>query len=149
MGMDTGGSGGGPSSEINVTPLVDVCLVLLIIFMVMTPKTIPEVSVRVPPDSKQKKPPSENSRSFIVGLNKDGGLLVNRNPIAGGRDQLAKEMETFLAAEQKKVIFVDFDDDASYGTAVEVLGLARKSGAEVLGIVSKKDKKVPDKLSDL
>ena len=53
MGMAAGNSGDEPSGEINVTPLVDVCLVLLIIFMVMVPKTIPEISVRIPPESKR------------------------------------------------------------------------------------------------
>ena len=145
MGMSAGGSGGGPSSDINVTPLVDICLVLLIIFMVMTPKTVPEVSVRVPPKSTKKTPPNPNARHFVVGLTKDGGVLVNRNPLTD-RDQLQKEMKTFLDAETKKVIFIDFDDDANYGDAVEILGLAKESGAEVLGLVTKKDKPIPDSL---
>ena len=145
MGMDAGGSKGGPSSDINVTPLVDVCLVLLIIFMVMTPKMVPEVSVRVPPESTQKKPTDQNSRHMVIGLTKDGGALINRNPVQS-RDALKKEMETFLAAETKKVIFIDFDDDAIYGDAVEVLGLAREAGAEVLGLMKKKDQPIPDSL---
>ena len=95
MGMSAGGSGGGPSSDINVTPLVDICLVLLIIFMVMTPKTVPEVSVRVPPKSTKKTPADPNARHMVVGLTKDGGVLINRNPISD-RDQLQKEMKTFF-----------------------------------------------------
>ncbi len=144
MGMDAGGSKGGPSSDINVTPLVDVCLVLLIIFMVMTPKLVPEVSVRVPPDSKPKpQQRDQNQRHMVLGLTKDGGVLINRNPIAS-RDALKDEMEVFLKAETKKVIFIDFDADAPYGDAIEVIGLAREAGAEVIGLVSKKDRPVPD-----
>lgn len=143
MGMDAGGSAGGPSSEINVTPLVDVCLVLLIIFMVMTPKVVPEVSVRVPPESKTKPKPNEQKRHMVLGLTKDGGVLINKNPISS-RDQLKDEMEVFLKAETKKVIFIDFDADAQYGDALEVIGLARESGAEVIGLVKAKDRPVPD-----
>jgi biopolymer transport protein ExbD len=82
---------------------------------------------------------------MVVGLTKDGGVLINRNPIAD-RDQLQKEMKTFLDAETKKVIFVDFDDDANYGEAVTILGMAKESGAEVVGLVTKKDRPVPDSL---
>ena len=145
MGMDAGGSSGGPNGDINVTPLVDICLVLLIIFMVMTPKNVNEVSVRVPPKSTKKTPADPNARHMVLGLTKDGGVLINRNPIAD-RDQLQKEMKTFLDAETKKVIFIDFDDDANYGEAVTILGMAKDSGAEVVGLVTKKDKPIPDSL---
>ena len=145
--MDSGGSHGGPSSDINVTPLVDVCLVLLIIFMVMTPKVVPEVSVRVPPASTKKNPkPDQNKRHFVVGLNKDGGVLVNRNPITD-RSQLKDEMATFLAAETKKVIFIDFDADAPYGDALQIIGLAHESGADVVGLVTDKKRPVPDTMT--
>jgi len=143
MGMATGG-GGSAKSDINVTPLVDVCLVLLIIFMVMVPQNVPEISVRVPPESKtkqRKKPPQE---TLVIGLNKDGGVTLNRNPIE--RSSLAEEIERQLAVRDKKVVFVNFDDDAKYGVAVEILDLAKQSGAEVLGIMKDKDKKTPDTL---
>ena len=145
MGMDAGGSHGGPSSEINVTPLVDVCLVLLIIFMVMTPKTVPEISVRVPPESKIKKRKPTESDTLVLGLGKEGGITLNRNPISG-HDELEDQITKILKNRDKKVVFIDFDDDANYGQAVEILDLAKRSGANVLGIMKKKDKPVPDSL---
>ncbi|MCX4245679.1 ExbD/TolR family protein [Paraliomyxa miuraensis] len=144
MGMSAGGSGGGAKSEINVTPLVDVCLVLLIIFMVMVPRKVPEISVRVPPESKQKQQQKLQQETLVVGLNKEGGLTLNRNPI--DRTKLAEEISRQLEVREKKVVFVDFDDDAKFGVAVEILDLAKQSGAEVLGIMKNKDKKVPDSL---
>jgi biopolymer transport protein ExbD len=148
MGMDAGGSKGGPSSDINVTPLVDVCLVLLIIFMVMTPKTVPEISVRVPPESKQKKKKPDQSETLVIGLSKEGGVSLNHNPI-NSRDELGDKISRLLKNREKKVVFIDFDDDANYGDAVEVLDLAKRNGAVVLGIMKKKDQVVPETLQGI
>ena len=146
MGMDTGGSGGGPSSDINVTPLVDVCLVLLIIFMVMTPKTVPEISVRVPPESKKKKKQQQDNDNLVIGLTKDGALTLNNNPVPN-QDELGKLISSRLEGRDKKVVFINFDDDANYGEATEVLDLAKRNGAVVLGIMKDKNKPpAPDKL---
>lgn len=145
MGMSAGG-GKGAKSDINVTPLVDVCLVLLIIFMVMVPRNVPEMSVKVPPDSKQqnKKPPNEEP--LVIGLTEEGALTLNKNPT--DRDKLADQIGNQLKFRDKKVVFIDFDDKAKYGTAVEILDLAKRSGAEVLGIMKPKDKsRTPDKLN--
>jgi biopolymer transport protein ExbD len=143
MGMAAGGSKGGPSSDINVTPLVDICLVLLIIFMVMTPKNVDEISVRVPPESKTKSKPSEANDTLVLGLSKDGAITLNRNPILT-REELSSKIEALLGSREKKVVFVDFDDDALYGKAVEVLDVAKRAGAQVLGIMKKKNYKTPD-----
>jgi biopolymer transport protein ExbD len=124
MGMDLGGSKGGAKADINVAPLVDVCLVLLIIFMVLIPMNVPEISVRIPPESKQRNV-AKNDEALVIGLSKDGALTLNRNPV--GRD-------------------ADFDDDAEYGVAVEILDVAKQAGAEVLGIMKRKDRKTPDNL---
>ncbi len=145
MGMSAGGSKGA-KSDINVTPLVDVCLVLLIIFMVMVPRNVPEISVRVPPDAKQqqRKPPTEEP--LVIGLTAEGALTLNRNPTDKNKlaDQIAKQLEF----RDKKVVFIDFDDKAKYGDAVDVLGLAKRSGAEILGIMKPKDRsRTPDKLN--
>lgn len=145
MGMDTGGSGGGPSSDINVTPLVDVCLVLLIIFMVMIPKNVPEISVQVPPESKKKKPPKQQNDTLVLGLTKDGAMTLNQNPV-NTRDELADLISSRLQGREKKVVFIDFDDDANYGQAVELLDLAKRNGATVLGIMKHKNRPVPDTL---
>jgi len=143
MGMSAGG-GGGAKSDINVTPLVDVCLVLLIIFMVMVPRNVPEISVRVPPEST--KPPREKptQETLVVGLTKDGGVTLNRNPV--DRTRLAEEISRQLEVRDKKVVFFDFDDEAKYGVAVDVFNLAKEAGAEVLGIMKDKTKKIPDTL---
>jgi len=143
MGMSAGGSKKGANSEINVTPLVDVCLVLLIIFMVMLPKNVPEISVKVPPEQKTKQKPPE-SENLVLGLTKDGAITINRTPVE--KSKLKDTLENQLKFRDKKVVFVNFDDDAVYGLAVEVLDIAKHSGADVLGIMKNKDKKTPDTL---
>ncbi|MBC8071342.1 MAG: biopolymer transporter ExbD [Deltaproteobacteria bacterium] len=145
MSMSAGGSGGGAKSDINVTPLVDVCLVLLIIFMVMVPRNVPEISVRVPPESKQRqKPPTEEP--LVIGLSSEGAITLNKNPI--DKAKLADTIGNQLKFRDKKVVFIDFDDKAKYGSAVEILDLAKASGAEVLGIIKPKDKsRTPDRLN--
>ncbi len=142
MGMSTGG-GGSANSEINVTPLVDVCLVLLIIFMVMVPRSVPEISVRVPP--QQTGPTQERpDQTLIIGLTKEGALRLNDAAI--DRVRLSDELGRRLDARTRKVVFVDFDDDANYGEAVEVLELVKRSGAEVLGVIANRDRPIPDTL---
>jgi len=142
--MSAGGGGKGAKSEINVTPLVDVCLVLLIIFMVLVPRNVPEISVRVPPESKVKlnKPPAEEP--LVIGLSDEGALTLNRNPV--DEQKLADTITRQLEFRDKKVVFIDFADKAKYGKAIDILDLAKRSGAEVLGIMKPKDKKTPERL---
>lgn len=144
MGMSTGGSKGGATADINVTPLVDICLVLLIIFMVMLPKNVPEISVKVPPESKTRQKPQQVNENLVLGLTKDGAITLNRSPV--DRSSLTDTLENQLKFRDKKVIFVNFDTDAKYGTAVEILDVAKRSGAEVLGIMKDKDKPTPNSL---
>ena len=144
MGMSTGGSKGGAQSEINVTPLVDICLVLLIIFMVMLPKNVPEISVRVPPESKQRQKPQQANENLVLGLTKDGAVTLNRSPVE--KTTLPDTLENQLKFRDKSVIFINFDADAKYGAAVEILDIAKRSGADVLGIMKDKDKPTPTSL---
>ena len=144
MGMSTGGSKGGAAADINVTPLVDICLVLLIIFMVMLPKNVPEISVKVPPASKTRQKPQQANENLVLGLTKDGAVTLNRSPVE--KTTLPDTLENQLKFRDKKVIFINFDADAKYGTAVEILDIAKRSGADVLGIMKDKDKPTPTSL---
>lgn len=144
MGMSTGGSKGGAAADINVTPLVDICLVLLIIFMVMLPKNVPEISVKVPPESKTRQKPQQANENLVLGLTKEGAVTLNRSPVE--KATLTETLENQLKFRDKKVIFINFDADAKYGTAVEILDVAKRSGADVLGIMKDKEKPTPNSL---
>ena len=120
MGMSTGGSKGGAQADINVTPLVDICLVLLIIFMVMLPKNVPEISVRVPPESKQRQKPQQANENLVLGLTKDGAVTLNRSPVE--KTTLPDTLENQLKFRDKKVIFINFD------VASELIDFVLKEG---------------------
>ena len=144
MSMAAGGKGGA-NSDINVTPLVDVCLVLLIIFMVMTPRNVPELSVRIPPESKSTKPPNPtDEKPLVIGLAENGAITLNTKVLEKGA--LGKELELQLKDRDKKAVFVDFEGKAKYGKAVELVDLARRSGANIVGILRDKDYKMPETL---
>jgi biopolymer transport protein ExbD len=146
--MSAGGSGGGAKSDINVTPLVDVCLVLLIIFMVMVPRNVPEISVRIPPESKTRRPPPPGAeKPLVIGLSEDGAITLNTKPMEEAK--LAEEISALMDVSEKKAVFVDFDMKAEYGKAVELIEIAKKNGAEVVGVMKKKDEKIPDNLEEL
>ena len=89
-----------------------------------------------------KTPPTQDT--LVIGLTKDGGVTLNRTPMerSGLGDALRKQLEY----RDKKVVFIDFDDDAKYGVAVEILDVAKNSGADVLGIMKRKDRPTPDRL---
>lgn len=144
MSMSAGGKGGA-NSEINVTPLVDVCLVLLIIFMVMTPRNVPELSVRIPPESKTTKPPNPtDEKPLVIGLAENGAITLNTKVLKEAA--MGKELTRQLKDRDKKAVFVDFEEKAKYGKAVELVDLARRSGADIVGIMRDKDYKMPETL---
>jgi biopolymer transport protein ExbD len=141
MGMSSPGSSSA-KSEINVTPLVDVCLVLLITFMVMLPQTVPEVSVTIPPDGEPRN--SSPTDSLVVSTDQDGVLLLNRKPVT--KAQLEDQLRASLARRDRKVVYTDFHAETAYGEAISVLAVLRSAGADTLGIVKKRNEAVPEHL---
>jgi biopolymer transport protein ExbD len=140
MGMNVGGAKGGPRAEINVTPLVDVVLVLLIIFMVMTPLMLKELGVNVPKKENVEVTQEVTSDQLVIGVrpNPSGAgvtVLLNNETVAEGA--LADKMHTLLAQRRDKVVFFNVDDDALYGDAVHVMDIVRGAGAKTLGIMTR------------
>ena len=103
-------------NEISVTPLVDVCLVLLIIFMVLVPRNVPEISVRVPPESKQRqKPPTEEP--LVIGLSSEGAITLNKNPI--DKSKLAETIGPSTTTEARLFELLSPDELHSLSALVE------------------------------
>lgn len=133
MGMSVA-KGKGPRSDINVTPLVDVVLVLLIIFMVLTPSTLKHLSVVVPRKADEVTPVTSSDATILVEYHADRALSVNSEPVAP--EALAKNLADRLRSVRQKVIFFKADDLAPYGEVVHLLDIARGAGAASLAIVT-------------
>lgn len=132
MGMGVS-SAGEYKSDINITPLVDVVLVLLIIFMVITPLLQMGYDVKVPP----KNPPIDNppppADLIIVSLTPDNKLYLNKDEV--NAQTLSLRLTEILKNRATKTIFFSGDDAANYGEVIRVMDLARSAGAKSIGIV--------------
>ena len=136
MGMDAGGARGAVKSDINITPLVDVVLVLLIIFMVMTPTLLKEVDVKVPDKAEvETNATPSTSEEIVVTVTNTGRIQLNHEPIEESR--LAERIKDAMANRTEKRVFMDIDDEAVYGDAMHVMDICRGSGVKVLGLMTK------------
>jgi biopolymer transport protein ExbD len=134
MAMDVGGKKSGPKSDINVTPLIDVVLVLLIIFMVLTPSMLKNIPMIVPDKSEDNAPEMPTDSAIMVEYTAKRELTVNSESVAV--EALASKLSERLKQRRQKVIFFKAEDKAPYGEVVRLLDIARGSGAETLAIVT-------------
>ncbi|HUP88994.1 MAG TPA: biopolymer transporter ExbD [Longimicrobiales bacterium] len=124
----------GVVGDINVTPMVDVMLVLLIIFMVVTPAIMAGFQATLPEGAHLKARPEEDDRTTF-GVDREGAWYINKKPIR------REDAEKLLAAEflkhpDDKVLFVKADKNLKYGQMVEVMEIAKKAGAAVFAAVT-------------
>ncbi|EYF03710.1 biopolymer transporter ExbD [Chondromyces apiculatus] len=129
------------NSDINVTPLVDVVLVLLIIFMVVTPLLEKDIAVRVPDTEKVETTQEVPKDQLLVRVLTDGNLRLNTGeaefPVT--REDLVAKLKEQLdrrRREEDKVVFVVAEDGANYGGVVSILDVSKGAGASVLGMMT-------------
>src|SRR5512147_2656560 len=103
MGMSTGSEPNAVKSDINVTPLVDVCLVLLIIFMVVTPMLQKGVDVQLPETAKPEKMP-EGAKQITVAIKADGTVYLEKNPLKTKAEKVQAFKELFANSPQKDIV---------------------------------------------
>ena len=127
------GGGGSLRSDINVTPLVDVVLVLLIIFMVITPVVQMGYLVRVPPKAPANLPPSAVQDQIILRLMPENRILINKDEVTA--DQFAQRVRDILHGNTSKMVFFSGSRDVDYESTMKFLDLARQSGAKNIGII--------------
>jgi len=132
MGMAVGSSSG-PKSEINVTPLVDVVLVLLIIFMVIQPLMQRGYDVQVPPKQELNTPPPQSADQLIVSLTSRREIYLNKERVEPGN--LAIRLQELLKNRGNKIVFFSAEDAANYGDAMRIMDIVRNNGAKNIGIV--------------
>ena len=136
MGMDLG-AGSRPRSEINVTPLVDVVLVLLIIFMVVQPLLQMGYDVQVPPNNTNPNPDPPPADMIVVSLAPNKDIFINREKVEMG--SLPVRIAELLRNRASKIVFFSCEDSVNYGDAMKVMDIIRNgsqnNGASSIGIV--------------
>ncbi len=135
MGFSVGKKESGGMSEINVTPLIDIMLVMLIIFMVITPAKISQMQAKLPEKSETVPEDQLPKDQLLAAVCKDGTITLNRVPLT--LEELAKEVST-RAKGTDGVIFVDAHPDAPYEVVTQVMDTARDNGGDKLGIAKLK-----------
>jgi biopolymer transport protein TolR len=141
MGMAAGGNDKF-NSEINVTPMVDIMLVLLIIFMVVTPLLQSGVSVTLPKEMRnpEEDPAIIKESSLVVAITKDNEYYVGKEKvdIAELKDRITKVMDN--KKPEERIVYIKSDVNADYGSVVEVINAIRQAGIDQIGLVADKKK---------
>lgn len=125
----------GSTPTINITPLVDVVLVVLIIFMIVTPMVTKTFWLNLPPkdDSKEPPPPSDN-KPLVMTVDKAGVIRVNTTVLQ--KNEVKDRVPRMLAAKDQKVLYFDAASDASYAAAIEAMDLSRAGGVKSIAILT-------------
>ncbi|MCA9606588.1 MAG: biopolymer transporter ExbD [Myxococcales bacterium] len=142
MGMDVQAPTGGKKKkgkhrpEMNVTPLVDVVLVLLIIFMVVMPSMQRFFWVHIPPDSDAQDPPPNQQAPIVVTVNERGEIRINQDVYPDATFPV--RLHRMLAARTDRKIYFDAADNAPFERAVETMDLARGAGAAHIAVMTER-----------
>jgi biopolymer transport protein ExbD len=128
--------GGAAQGDINVTPLVDVVLVLLIIFMVVTPLLEKNLPVRTPNSEKVEQPTEVPPDQLVVYVDKAGALRINSDSVAASELTAKLRTKLDLRAAADRVVFIVADDLLGYSRLITVLDATKQAGAEVLGFAT-------------
>ena len=125
-----------PTSEINVTPFVDVMLVLLVIFMVTAPLLYQGVDVNLPETNTQ--PLRLQNEPLVLSVQKNGDVYIGRKTIAF--DELREKLEALFESRDSTELFLRADREAPYGLVVRAIAVARQAGSTRLGIVTEAER---------
>ena len=144
MAMQSGGGSSGMQSEINVTPMVDIMLVLLIIFMVVTPFLQQGITVALPKNLNNPEVDQNiiKESSIVISIPSDGQYYLRKIPVA--REQLAEKVDTMLKSiknPEDRIVYIKSGVGVSYGDVVNVINEVRKLGVDRIGLVADKKKK--------
>ena len=135
MAMDLGGAKGGVKSEINVTPLCDVMLVLLIIMMIVAPLLQQGVSVKLPmADNTTDKP--EVQGQTVIAVAKDKRIYLNAKAVSEA--ELGTRVNEYLESKKDKVVIIKADEEVEYGAVMAAMDGLRQAGIEDIGLITER-----------
>jgi len=134
MAMSAGG-GGGVQSTPNVTPMIDVMLVLLIIFMVVAPALMAGFNATPPEGVNLKDHPEDEQTDQVLGIDRDGQYYLNKRQI-NNQDLAPMLKKIFDARTEDKILYVKADKTLDYGKVLDAIDLASKNGVRVVGMIS-------------
>ena len=137
MAMSTGG-GGGLTNEINVTPMIDVLLVLLIIFMLVVPMSRKAIDLQIPDPNDQTVSATPPPAQIVLEVGQGGTFAVNKQAIP--KAELPKYLKELYDPRPEKIIFVKGDPKVKYEDVITAMDIARGAGVKVIGAVPKETK---------
>jgi biopolymer transport protein TolR len=137
MAMDLGGAKGGVKSDINVTPLVDVMLVLLIIMMLVAPMLQQGVAVRLPTAANTVDKP-ETQEQTVLAISKDKSFYLNARPVTEG--EMTTRLNELLENKKEKIVLIKADEEVEYSAVMTAMDQLRNAGIEDIGLITERKK---------
>jgi biopolymer transport protein TolR len=133
MAMAVGGSGG-PKADINMTPMIDVLLVLIIIFMVITPLTPKGLEALVPQPAPPNQKSEADQRTVVIDIAKDKSMKINTE--STDENRLGPRLEEIFKTRAERVVFVKGDPDLEFQTVARVIDIAKGVGIDKVGLMT-------------
>jgi biopolymer transport protein ExbD len=135
--MDVGGAKGGVKADINVTPLVDVMLVLLIIMMLVAPMLQQGVSVKLPTAANTIDKPEVQGQT-VVAIGRDKQMYLNAKPVQ--ETEMATRVNELLENKTEKIVLIKADEEVEYGAVMAAMDQLRQAGIEDIGLITERKK---------
>jgi len=137
MSMAVGGAQGGAKADINMTPMIDVLLVLIIIFMVITPLSPKGLEAIIPqPAPPNVKQTAADTRTVVIVVNKDKSLMINQEPT--DKANLGPRLEEIFKTRAERVVFVKGDPDLEFRDVADAIDIAHGAGIDKVGLMTAK-----------